>query len=206
MAKENIVESIIEIEWNMFQNVQNVGGRAACQDELHTFRIMRASQAESWSEAVLESYQSDLAEALKEGRNLMTEKYARMMKSTSPSEYADIEHLLPSLSVEVNEYIEKISSIVLEWETELLVKYPAILKNGRPIHTSDDTPFVTSLETYLKSELATYSLRTLELYHEHVSSQKLNNINGSELTLLHTIRSYGYQTLAEANQKLSRPS
>jgi hypothetical protein len=206
MTKEDVIKTIIDMEWNMFQDVQNIGGRAACQDELNTFRIMRASQAESWSEAVLESYRQDLTEAVKEGRNLMTEKYARMMKSTSPLEYANIEHLLPALSLETTECIEKIASIVLGWEAELFEKYPAVLKNGRPIHASDDTAFVTSLETYLKCELATYSPRTLKLYYEHVSSQKLNGTNASELTLLHTVRSYGYKTLAEANERLSRPS
>ncbi|HEX2965058.1 MAG TPA: DUF4125 family protein [Syntrophorhabdaceae bacterium] len=205
MTKDDLIQSIIDIEWRMFQNVRNAGGRAPCQDDRHTFSIMRKGQAESWSEAALDSYLQDLNRAEKTDRNLMTEKYARMMRSTSPLEYRQIEHLLPSLTAEANEYIEKILPIVLEWEMELLGKYPAILKQGRPIHSSDDSLFVTSLETYLKSELSTYSTLTLKLCWEHVSLQKEHNINGSEITLLHTIRNYGYQTLAEANEKLDRP-
>ena len=52
--------------------------------------------------------------------------------------------------------------IVLDWEEELFRKYPFVLRQGRPIRSSSDTLFVTSLETYLKGELATYSLKTLE--------------------------------------------
>lgn len=99
--KEDLVARIVEIEWKMFQNVPNIGGRAACQEDLNTFEIMRSSQAMSWSEAALESYLGDLTEAEKNGRNLPAEKYARMMKSTSPLEYARIEHLIPPLNLKL---------------------------------------------------------------------------------------------------------
>jgi len=200
--KEDFIAKIVEMEWNMFHNVQNIGGTAACQEDPKTFEIMRLSQAASWSEAALESYLSDLVEAEKNGRNLLTEKYARMMKSTSPSEYARIEHLLLPLNPEVLPLIDKIVKIVIQWEEELSEKYPYILRKGRPIHGSADTPFVTSLETYLRGELATYSPRTLELYHENVLKQKSENINGSEITLDYTIRRYGFNSLEEANEKL----
>ena len=96
MTKEEIIAKIIAIEWKMFQDVPNIGGTAPCQEERQTFEIMRLSQAASWSEEALASYLDDLTEALKQERNLMTEKYARMMESTSPAEYARIEHLVPS--------------------------------------------------------------------------------------------------------------
>ncbi len=202
MTREEIVAEIIGIEWNMFQSVPNIGGRAPCQDEKQTFEIMRQSQAASWSEAALQSYLDDLIEAQKLERNLMTEKYARMMKSTSPAEYACMEHLLPPMSPETLLLIEDIAAIVLGWEEELSLKYPRLLQRGRPIRSSEDTPFVTSLEAYLKGELATYSLKTLKLYHEHVRQQINSNINGSEITLLHTIKQYGFNSLEEANAQI----
>ena len=203
MTREEMTKAIILAEWKMFQDVPNIGGRAACQDERNTFEIMRSSQSASWSEAVLESYLQDLSKAEEQGRNLMTEKYGRMMKSTSPAEYARIEHLLPSLSVDVVDYIDKISRIVMDWEEELANRYPAIFAHGRPIRSSGDSLYTTSIETYLKCELATYSLSTLKLYYKHVSRQKSEDINGSEITLLQTVKSYGYPSLAEANRKLS---
>ncbi len=202
MTKEEIITRIIAIEWKMFQDVPNIGGTAACQGERQTFEIMRVSQAASWSEAALESYLDDLTEAQKQERNLMTEKYARMMKSTSPLEYARIEHLVPPVSPEVLSLIEKIAVIVLDWEEELFGKYPLVLRQGRPIRSSGDTLFVTSLETYLKGELATYSLKTLKLYYEHLVKEQSENINGSEITLAQTIEQYGFTSLEEANEKL----
>ena len=39
--KTEILEAIIQLEWNMFQKVRNTGGRAGCQDDWETFYIMR---------------------------------------------------------------------------------------------------------------------------------------------------------------------
>jgi hypothetical protein len=202
MTREEIISGIIAIEWKMFQDVPNIGGTAPCQEERQTFEIMRMSQAASWSEVALESYLDDLMEAQKQGRNLMTEKYARMMQSTSPAEYVRIEHLVPSVDPRALSLIEKIAVIVLDWEEELFKKYPLVLRQGRPIRSSSDTLFVTSLETYLKGELATYSLKTLTLYHEHLLKEQSENINGSEITLTQTIKQYGFHSLEEANEKL----
>ena len=41
-----------------------------------TFKIMRKSQAATWSDELLASYLEDLKTATREGRNIMTEKYA----------------------------------------------------------------------------------------------------------------------------------
>jgi hypothetical protein len=200
--RNSLIDKIVDMEWNMFQNVPNIGGRAPCQEDRKIFEINRYSQAASWSEATLESYLDDLSEAEKNGRNLLTEKYARMMKSTSPSEYNLIEHLIPPLDTEVTPLIDRIVEIALEWEEELLKKYPHILSKGRPIHSSDDTHLVTSKETYLRGELATFSPKTLKLYLENVLKQKQENVNGSEIILNHMMKQYGFSSSEEANQRL----
>jgi hypothetical protein len=204
-TKEDLIDRIIEAEWKMFQKVPNIGGRAACQDDLKTFRIMRAGQAASWSEATLESYLDDLHEAESSGRNLLTEKYGRMMRSTSPSEYARIEHLLPPVDPKALGLIEQIVETVLEWEQELLEKYPCIIKRARPLFSRDDDLGVTSMETYLRGELSTYSLRTLELYLDHMQKEQSENINGSAITLLYMVKQYGFASLEEANEKMRQP-
>ena len=83
----NLVESIIKLEWNQFQQTNNEGGRASCQGNWPMFHQMRASQFMTWPEELLRSYRSDLQEADRVGRNLVTEKYGRMMQSTYPQEY-----------------------------------------------------------------------------------------------------------------------
>ena len=76
------IEEIIKIEWQMFQNVDNLGGRADCQDDFETFYIMRRSQYDNWTEEMVRVYGDFAAKSLKEGRNLISEKYARMMAYT----------------------------------------------------------------------------------------------------------------------------
>ncbi|GAB6171682.1 DUF4125 family protein [Paradesulfitobacterium aromaticivorans] len=203
MRKEALIAKIIDLEWNMFHKVSNIGGKASCQENPETFKIMRYSQAISWAEDALESYLTDLSEAQENKRNLLTEKYARMMKSTSPWEYYDrIEHQLPALEPETLQLIDNIVKIVLEWEEELSAKYPNLVERGRPIHSTEDSQFVTSIETYLRGELATYSLTTLELYYKNVLKQKSENINSSEITLNSMVKQYGFNSLEEANEKI----
>ena len=204
--KEELITKIIDAEWEMFHNVPNIGGTALCQEDRRTFEINRFAQAMSWSEAVLKSYLNDLSEAKNINRNLMTEKYGRMMESTSPEEYAQLEHLLLPLDLEVPPLIEKIVRIVLKWEEELAIKYPNIARRGRPIYSSDDTLYTTSIETYLRGELATYSLRTLKLYYEKILNQKSEAINGSEVILRHVMESYGFKSLQIANEILKSNS
>lgn len=202
IEREHLIADIIQAEWRMFQNVQNAGGRAPCQDDTQTFRIMRESQSAGWSDEMLESYFDDLKTAEKEGRNLLTEKYARMMKSTSPAEYARIESLLPPLDAQVTDLIDRITVVFLDWERELSQKFPHVLAKGRPIFSTQDSPVSVSLETYLRGELATYSRKTLELYWANVEKQKAAGINGSAITLTHIVKQYGYNSLEEANERL----
>ena len=202
MTKHDLINKIIALEWKMFHEVPNVGGPAACQNNPQTFEIMRRSQALSWSEKTLASYWQDLVEAEKKERNLMTEKYARMMASTFPEEYIEIRHHLPPLDPEVPELIEKIIKIILVWERELAKQYPYVCQRRRPIYSSEDNEYVTSLETYLRGELATFSLRTLKLYLEDLLQYSRENKNMSKIILEETVKNYGYNSLEEANKKI----
>ena len=125
-----------------------------------------------------------------------------MMISTSPEEYAQIESLLAQLDPAVPPLVEEIIKIVLIWEEELKRKYPNIAKRGRPIYSSADSLYVTSMETYLRGELSTYSPKTLKLYYENVLKQKSEKINGSEIILEHTMNGYGLKSLKDADESL----
>jgi hypothetical protein len=204
--KDKVIADIIDMEWEMFQKVKGIGGRASCQDDYATFNVNRVSQAESWSMAALESYLRDLETAEGEGRNLLSEKYARMMASTAPIEYKQMSHLLPTLDDTVLTLVEEIIQISLEWEKALAERYPYVIQRGRPISSDLDTPNDTSFETYLRGELQTYSRETLERYRDIALEQKSEGINGSEIIHESVVKKHGYASLQQANEKHKAPS
>lgn len=194
------------MEWTMFQNVSNHGGRASCQDDPKTFEIMRSSQWVTWPEEALASYLEDLKKAFQDGRNLVTEKYARMMQSTAPLEFAQFKDQLPPLSQEMIRLIDDIVTIHLSWEEELMTIYPHLCKRGRPVYAGEDSPYATSIETYLRGELGTYSQKTLHLYYQHILKEKAEGINGSKCLLENTVKRYGFKSLEEANENVKLSS
>jgi hypothetical protein len=202
--RKGLVDDVVTREWEMFICVPNPGGKVSCQESPKTFGIMRAAQLASWSDALLDSYLADLKDAALAGRNLLTEKYGHMMRSTAPDEYARIAHRLPAVAPRALDLIAQIVPIILAWEVALARMYPSLMAKGRPIFSPEDRPQVTSLETYLKGELATYSIGTLELYLAHVEQQRAEGINGSEITLACTTKQYGYASLQDANEHLAR--
>ncbi|MDY6826503.1 MAG: DUF4125 family protein [Bacillota bacterium] len=201
--RDEIIKQIISREWDMFSNVKSItGGKVSCQEDPRTFEIMRASNFMSYDLDVLESYLQDLDAAIKNGRNIVAEKYGWMMKSTMPDEFCKIEHMLPSPGQDQVELIDKIVQIELEWHKDLLEKYPYLIKRGRPLYSNEDSPSVTSVETYLRGELLTYSMTTLEKYYNNRLAQKKDNINGIKNIMLYMVQQYGYKSLEEANEKL----
>ncbi len=196
--KNALISEIIKLEWEMFSNVSNAGGQAACQFDPVTFGIMRRSQADTWPEELLQSYREDLVSARQDGRNLMSERYARMMESTFPSEYEKFADKLPGIDQETLRLIEEIVVINLEWKVKMTSAYPVLNSRGRRIYTKNDTEYATSFETYLRGELKTYSPKTIRILHEHTISQEKSGINGVEMTLLNQVKQYGYPSLAAA--------
>ncbi len=200
---KSLIDNIIAIEWNEFQKVENEGGRAACQDNWKTFEIARKSQFLSWNEEMLKSYYNDLTKATKEGRNLLTEKYARMMESTAPDKYKIIKDKLPAISDNMKKLIEDIIKIRIKWAEDFAELYPKISGNGRLIHSYEDNAYSTSSETYLRGELSTYSEKTIELYYEYVNKLLEQGKNQAMMIMENTAEAYGYKSLDEAENKLS---
>ena len=173
MEKEKIIEKILEKEWKYFSNLNNIGGRADCQDNREDFIIMRKSQWETFNEETLLSYLEDLNSK----NNPLFQKYAQMMKYNSPEEYEKIKDILEKASDEKNDLVNKIMFIYMEWEKEFFEKYPIFSSMGRPLYSSEDNDIETSIETYLRGELLSYSEKTLKLYLNYVIDNKEKNIN-----------------------------
>lgn len=197
---EQTLRKILDIEWGMFHNVQSMDGPAACQQNPKMFELMRSSQIESWSQEVAESYLDDLRRARAEDRNLMTEKYARMMQYTSPCEYRRIEPSVRLLQPEAEAVIERLLPRLVEWQEDVMEKYPYVSAQGRPLRSSADTPCTPSFETYNRGELSTYSTRTLLLLEEHYSKLAAAGENPAEIILRNTVAKYGYASIERAEE------
>lgn len=195
-----LIDRIIELEWKQFDKVKNEGGRASCQDDFLTFSIMRRSQYMTWDEELLQSYYSDLLVAEQNGWNLITEKYARMMKSTSPAEYAKLEETLPVRSEERERIAEEIIRIQVAWMEDFAKQFPKMAGNARSIHTAEDTFFNTSYETYLRGELGTYGEETFVLYGRFIANLLREGKNLAYETMSNTARLYGYASIEDAEQ------
>ena len=173
MEKEKIINEILEKEWKYFSNLNNIGGRADCQDNREDFIIMRKSQWKTFNEETLLSYLEDLNSK----NNPLFQKYAQMMKYNSPEEYEKIKDILEKASDEKTDLVNKIMFIYMEWEKEFFERYPIFSSMGRPLYSSEDDNIETSIETYLRGELLSYSEKTLELYLNYVIDNKEKNIN-----------------------------
>lgn len=201
--KEPLIAAIISAEWQMFDKVQNEGGRAACQNDARTFAIMRYSQFAPLPQDVLESYRDDLAAAAREGRNLLAEKYAYMMEYTDPATFdRTLRDHLPAVSAYKQELCARIANRLIRDEQQFAARYPALHAQGRPTEgaQADDV----SVHVYALGELKTYSERTLERYDAWLRAHPEENISVSVHRVM--VQLYGYDSLeaAEARQKGAR--
>lgn len=199
----SLIDDIVRLEWEAFDKVQNEGGRANCQDDFETFSIMRRSQFLTWDVATLASYDVDLERAALSGRNLVQEKYARMMASTAPARHAEFAYLLPPLSAWQRIAISRIVDAQLAWRALFAQDYPRLSRLARSMRSDDDTAAITSFETYLRGELATYSEETLRAYAKMIDDALDEGRNLTTESMTHTARFYGYASLDAAERRLA---
>ncbi len=193
--------SIAKAEFEAFDKVQNEGGRASCQNNWPTFKVMRMSQYMTWDEDMLLQYLYEFKTNYANGRNMVEEKYARMMASTAPEEYAAFADKLPQNSKEKQEIMEQIIALQVKWMEEFAQQYPKLADNARTIHTNEDLPYDTSYETYLRGELGTYSDKLIEMYGRYVVEYARNGKSVAREIMANTVRFYGYKSFEEAESK-----
>lgn len=202
-GKNAMISAIIGIEWDMFQHVNNIGGRASCQDDWETFEIMRKSQYENWTEDMLALYFDWVIKSQREGRNLIAEKYGRMMEYTEPQYYkAEIEPNIPPITEKMRIMIEEIVKILIPWEVEFSEKYPKLSRASRPIQAEGDVSGFTSMETYARGELGTYPESLLKIYLEYIKQLKEEGRSISVMDRETMTRLYGYESIEAAEESL----
>ncbi|MFX1492910.1 MAG: DUF4125 family protein [Promethearchaeota archaeon] len=178
--KKKLLKKIIEIEFQMFENVRS-NQPSLCQENPGAFKLMREMNHSALSYDTLKSYLKDLKTAKSKGRNLMTEKYARM------------NNLIPPLKV--NPLIQKIVSIESGWMDELSNQYPLSV-NHKPNY------FIK----YLSCELETYSNNSIELYLKDIQIAKENGANLAKKRFDHLAKELGYSSLKELEFKRKNES
>lgn len=202
MTRDELISTIIRLEWEAFDRVENEGGRAECQSNFTVFEIMRKSQYLEWTDDMLISFIDDFNKANERGWNLITEKYGRMEKSTAPEEYEKIRNAFPKHTDEQDAIIEQIVAIQVGMMEEMAQKYPLMAGRARSIHTYEDTEWNTSYETYLRGELGTYSERTLILYGRFIAEIAVKGGNLAYNIMSNTARLYGYNSVEECEARM----
>ena len=201
--KEKLINEIIEEKWEMFQKTQNVGGRAWCQDDRVQFDANRKAQFENWDEKTLASYRNDLKEAKEKGWNLVTLKYAYMMETTAPEEYAQLKDKIPAISEEKKGYIDQMAEMTALWAEKFAESYPHLAGHGRPARPIPEAPWVTSATTYCKGELSTYSLETLQSLMEVYERFATDQENLFEKSVEKELQFLLHKSLAEVEESMS---
>lgn len=174
-SREELLKQIIEIEIDMFERVRTTEP-SLCKDTPETFKTMRRMSHSALSADTLESYLEDLQKANAAGRNLLTEKYARMDNNIPP--------------LKVNPAIGKIVEMEERWMKELSGKYPYTFNRGS-----------NEFKIYLSSELETYSDKTLELYLNDVSKADGEGRNLAEEQYTTLFQQIGYHSIDEVESK-----
>ena len=208
MDMQTVIEEILAIEWDMFQHTENIGGRAGCQDDFETFYIMRGSQYANWTDEMRSCWLEFLKECwTADGpgrrRNLVAEKYGRMMQFTNLHYYN--KHIAPYIPAVPQENYRLINAIVkaqIDWEKDFAACFPKLSLAGRPITSAGDLSGFTSMETYSRGELETYPAHLLRLYAAYVQKLQEEEKNLSLMIQKTTVQMYGYDTIEEAEASL----
>ncbi|MEL7654450.1 MAG: DUF4125 family protein [Bacillota bacterium] len=198
-----IIERMLRVEWEMFQRVGGIGGKAGCQQDWNTFHIMRYSYYNAWSNELIRSYIRDLEEAVRDERNLVTEKYAYMMEYTDPAYFSSsLAPHLPEIDEETRSLINEIAEYLVGCDKEFALRYPKLSRKGRPIEAARDNVTETSAETYTKGELRTYSKYTLKIFKDYIKKCKEEGTNFAFLVKDKMVKMYGYDSIDDAESKM----
>lgn len=199
-SKDQIIDEIVKLEFEAFDKVENKGGRADCQDDWTTFSIMRKSQYMTWDEKMLKVLLYLWKENKAKGWNMITEKYARMMESTAPDEYKELEPNLPVRSEQTKAIVDQIVDIQVGWMEDFAKDYPKLAGNARDITSENDSLVNTSYETYLRGELLTYSDELIKMYGEFIVKLFREGKNLAKMTIENTVKLEGFDSLEQAEE------
>jgi hypothetical protein len=175
---QSFLQIIVSIEWSQFDQVHGLGGRASCQDDIMHFFIYRVSQYVAFPHIMLPCICAELERSEQEGRNLIEEKYAQMMKKTDPDDFNhNLSNSLRSPSPVKKEILVEIGNIIQKYVCKAASNLPKSHSYARPDISTDKK--ISSID-YFIAELSSYSLGCLFLLKNALESEKDNATNPVE--------------------------
>lgn len=198
--KDRLINRIISEEYSMFEKVQNIGGRASCQDDFDTFYIMRFAQHSLFEMDTLQSYLNDVEAAQAAGRNLITEKYSWMMEETDPVYFTEkLKPYLPVISEQKRVMVDNMTTVFMNCYEPLKQWYPNLLASGRSPYNSAGG---ASIRLYFSSELKTWSEATLQMACRDMVALLEAHKNPVRMIYEETVIFYGYLGLEAADEAM----
>ena len=147
--RDAIIYEIVELEWNMMQEMRKAQGKVLDESEFESFYQVRYSQHSAMNSDTLGLYRGDLTVATHTDRNLMAEKYAYMK---DPSK-------LPTDPM-INSLIQQIMPLMMESQNKFASEFPSLAGLGRAFDPVENT---VPIEVYIASELVFRSDTTLQM-------------------------------------------
>ena len=198
MERSDLIGNIAGMEWKMFGLMECKNDQVESPEDYITFMIMRTAQFMAWNSETLESYFDDLNVAYDSGKNLMADKYGYLLQWTRPEAYEKLKASLTPVPQEKLALIDQIMDIQQKQAAAFGQQYPNLgSRGGRPATAAGAWP-VSTQESYARSELQIYSVRTLEQYLSYLLLLAENGISFVERVMLYTVSVYGYATLEDA--------
>lgn len=200
----DLINAVVTEEWQQFQQVNRQQPKAWCQNAEEEFRQMRSSQFMVWPEEMVASYYIDLLNAKEIGANLVMEKYAFMMRDTAPEEFKELEPYLQKISLRKRKMIEEIVILQGIMAEKFAKEYPYYAAQGRKTYTNEGSIGGTSVASYLRGELSSYSEHTVGLYYEFVKKCAATDVNLTSLVRTNMAKMHGYSSLEEVENTLKQ--
>lgn len=174
-AEISALRELVQLEWVHFDTVQGMSGRAACQDDAVGFFVHHVAQYLSFPRESIMGVRDDVVAADAAGRNVIREKYARMMEMTDPVAFARdwsgrLEAPSPVKRCVLNEIESALRSMLDTAQGEL----PATAQHVRGSITQ---PKLISSIGYYVCEIQSYSLSTLKCLRDGLRHQLGNHVN-----------------------------
>lgn len=174
-AEISALRELVQLEWVHFDTVQGMSGRAACQDDAVGFFVHRVAQYLSFPRESIMAVRDDVVAADAAGRNVIREKYARMMEATDPVAFARdwsgrLEASSPVKCCVLDEIEGTLRSMLDIAQCEL----PATAQHVRGSITQ---PKLISSIGYYVCEIQSYSLSTLTCLRDGLQRQLSDHVN-----------------------------